>query len=708
MAGSTIAVLGDQNGDGRPDLAIGVPQASNNARDSSGSLYVLYGQPAPAVVSLANLGGAGYRIDGASDFDAAGTAVANAGDVSGDGIADILIGAPGVSETRNGAGAVYVLFGAPRTGTLDLGQLGASGFVISGARTTDATGAAVASAGDINGDAIPDFLIGAPGAGGVARPQSGSVFAVFAPPPGVTTEMDLSGLSDPGSNVQGYHADGGVPGDAAGSTIAGVGDQNGDGVPDMAIGMPSQARNGRQSSGVVYVVFGSKQASATPINLSKLGNKGYELNGAAALEGLGASVAGIGDLNKDGRADLLVGAPNAGNNGRAGSGSAYVFYGSAGAGVIDMASLGARGFRVDGATAGEGLGSSVASVGDVTADGLPDLLLGAPGAGNNAREGSGSAYVVPSPAAPTSLDMAAPLLGLLRIDGAAAGDNFGSSVAAAGDLTGDGVPEVVAGAPNASNGGLAGSGSLHAVSYRVAGAPPVATTSPAASVTATSAVLNGSLVSGALAASYRFDWGTTTAYGQQTPAATLAPSAAAQPVTATLSGLTAGTTYHYRLVATSPVATSTGADATFTTPAAVTGGTGGTGGLPGALKITRLRAVPTVFATRLPAACRVRVAPRSAAARRCAAARARLGTLIRFNLSGVGRVQLQFRRVGRARPIGVIGGRGVRGLNRYRFAGKVGRSVLANGRYSITFVAGTGAKASKPVKVLITVRNPLR
>jgi len=705
MVGTTVANIGDQNGDGRPDLAIGVSQASNNGNDTSGSVYVVYSQAAPTVVNLGNLGGLGYRIDGASAFDAAGTSVASAGDVNGDKIPDILIGAPGVSDLRNSAGAVYVLFGGPRTGVLNLGQLGENGFVIDGSRAGDLAGASVASAGDLNGDGVPDFLIGAPGAGGNAKPQSGSVFVVFAPTPGDRTEMDLAGLSDPTSNVQGYHVDGALAGDGVGSSIAAVGDQNGDGIPDLAIGLSSQTRNGRANSGVVYVVYGSKTTSATPINLGNLRSKGYEVDGAAAGDQLGATVSGIGDQNGDGKADLMMGAPTAGNNGRAGSGSVYVLYSSAGAGgLVDLASLGANGYRVDGAVAGDSLGSAIADAGDVNGDGRDDLILGAPGAGNNGRAGSGSVYVLPSPAGPTTVDLSTPIAGLLRIDGANAGDLLGSEVEAGGSFLGDGVPDIVAGAANAGNNGQAGSGSFHIAGYRVVAVAPTATTGPAASVTATSAVVNGQLTAGAQAASYHFDWGTTTAYGRQTPAANLAASPAPQAVTAAITGLTAGTTYHFRLVATSPAGTSTGADQAFTTLKSGGGTVGGTPGGP--VKLTLVRMVPGRFATRLPTACTKKPAPKGAAARNCARARLKLGSLIRFTLSGTARVQLQFRRAGKSKVIGTIAGKGVRGLNRFRFLGKVRRQTLGTGRYTVTVLAGSGATAAKPVKISFTIRNP--
>jgi hypothetical protein len=176
-------------------------------------------------------------------------------------------------------------------------------------------------------------------------------------------------------------------------------------------------------------------------------------------------------------------------------------------------------------------------------------------------------------------------------------------------------------------------------------------------------------------------------------------------VNATITGLTAGTAYHFRLVATSPAGTSTGGDQTFTTLKSGGGGTvGGTTGGP--VTLTLVRMVPARFATRLPAACTKKPAPKGAAARNCARARLKLGALIRFTLSGTARVQLQFRRVGKSKPIGVIAGKGVRGLNRFRFLGKIKRQTLGNGRYTVTVVAGSGATASKPVKITFSIRNP--
>ena len=117
-----------------------------------------------------------------------------------------------------------------------------------------------------------------------------------------------------------------------------------------------------------------------------------QLDGAAGREFTGFAVAVAGDVNGDGRADVLVGAPSADNNGRTDSGSAYVVFGKASTAPVDLAALGQAGFRIDGAAAGDA--ADVAGAGDVNGDGRPDVLVGAQRADNNGRTNSGSAYVV--------------------------------------------------------------------------------------------------------------------------------------------------------------------------------------------------------------------------------------------------------------------------------------------------------------------------
>ena len=125
-----------------------------------------------------------------------------------------------------------------------------------------------------------------------------------------------------------------------------------------------------------------------------LGARGFRIDGAAANNFAGFSVAGAGDVNGDGIDDVIVGAYQAANNSRTTSGSAYVVYGGATPAGVDLASLGARGFRIDGAVTGDQAGFSVAGAGDVNGDGVDDVIVGADLADNNGRSGSGSAYLV--------------------------------------------------------------------------------------------------------------------------------------------------------------------------------------------------------------------------------------------------------------------------------------------------------------------------
>ena len=383
-----ISSAGDVNGDGLDDMLIGVQYATPNGT-YSGSSYVVFGKAGnfDATLSLASLDGSnGFRLDGVAAYDLTGVSVSNAGDVNGDGLDDIIIGAQYADPNgTNNAGSSYVVFGkaAGFDAIMDLSSLdGSNGFRVDGEATYDGAGVSVSNAGDVNGDGFDDVLVGAPLADPNGR-YSGSSYVVFGKATGFDATLDLSSLD--GSN--GFRLDGAgvTPYDFSGLSLSSAGDVNGDGFDDVIIGA-----SGASSS---YVVFGKAAGFDATVALSSLdGNNGFRLNGDY---GVGYSVSGVGDVNGDGFADVLVGA-NAANPNGVFSGSSYVVFGKASGfdATLDLSNLDSNsGFRLDGVAGGDSSGFSVSSTGDVNGDGFADLMVGAVGADPNGSS-SGSSYVV--------------------------------------------------------------------------------------------------------------------------------------------------------------------------------------------------------------------------------------------------------------------------------------------------------------------------
>jgi len=315
-AGWAVAAAGDVNGDGRADALVGAAFADNNGRQSSGSAYVVFGKSSSTPVDLAVLGNQGFRIDGAAAQDFAAEAIAGTGDVNGDGLGDVLVGATFADNNgRLNSGSAYVVYGKSTSERVDLAELGSQGFRIDGAAPGDGTGAAVA-AGDLEADGRTDLFVGSVFADSNARQGSGSVHVLFDP----SGSVDLAAVGDGA-----FRIDGAAAFDFAGGSVAGVGDANGDGQPDLLLGAAGADGGGREDSGSSYVVY--LTGSAPSIDLAALGDQGFRMDGAAAGDAAGGSVAGAGDVSGDARPDALIGAAGADANGRAGSGSAYVVYG---------------------------------------------------------------------------------------------------------------------------------------------------------------------------------------------------------------------------------------------------------------------------------------------------------------------------------------------------------------------------------------------
>ena len=321
-AGGAVAVAGDTTGDSRAEVVVGA-YATDNHGANSGSAYVIFGAPGSANVDLAALGPYGFRIDGGASTDFAGSSVAG-GDVNGDGRADVIVGALFASNNgRISSGSAYVVYGRPgtETGTVDLAGFGPAngGFRIDGAAAGNYTGV-VAAAGDMTGDGRSEVIVGGPSTDGSGRVDAGSAYVVFGAPG--SANVDLATLGPYGFRIDGAAAD-----DQTGTSVGGGGDVNGDGRADVIVGAFHADNNGRSNSGSAFVVYGRPLSSTGPVDLAALGQAGFRIDGVASDDQAGASVAGRGDVNGDGRADVIVGAWKADARARIDSGSVYVVYG---------------------------------------------------------------------------------------------------------------------------------------------------------------------------------------------------------------------------------------------------------------------------------------------------------------------------------------------------------------------------------------------
>ena len=418
------------------------------------------GSPAPIQagidleqIELSSLDGSnGFSLPGEAQNDRSGRSVSAAGDINGDGIDDLIIGAFLADPNGNASGRSYVVFGSDAgfSSSFDLSTLdGSNGFVLDGEAEEDRSGWSVSAAGDINGDSIDDLIIGAIFASPNGK-TSGRSYVVFGSDSEFPSPFDLATLN--GSN--GFALNGEAPGDEAGTSVSAAGDINGDGLDDLIIGASLADPNG-DDSGRSYVVFGSTIAFPNPFELSTLdGSNGFALNGEAAYDYAGASVSAAGDINGDGIDDLIIGAffadPNGNNSGRS-----YVVFGSDGgfSSSFDLSTLnGVNGFALNGESANDRSGESVAAAGDINDDGIDDLIIGASRA-NKAYVVFGSQSAFPSSLELSMLDGSNGVV----FEGEEALDRFGISVSGAGDINDDGIDDLIIGAEAASpNGGRSG------------------------------------------------------------------------------------------------------------------------------------------------------------------------------------------------------------------------------------------------------------
>ncbi len=445
-AGNAVSDAGDVNGDGLDDIIVGARFAGNG-----GKAYVVFGQTNgfPTTLNLSGLNGNnGFELIAASSNDSLGVSVSSAGDVNGDGMDDLIIGAYFVGNNGNNfSGSSYVLFGQPTfASSINVSSLnGNNGFVINGVAANDYSGNAVSGAGDINGDGIDDLIVGSPRSG---PDENGSAYVVFGRNT-FASPLNLSGLN--GTN--GFRLNGGPGFNRAGESVSGAGDFNGDGIDDLMIGSAYADGNG-----VAYVVFGHTGSFSSPIELPGLsGSNGFIINGAADGNRFGGSLSGAGDVNGDGIDDVIIGARRATPNQNR-EGSSYVIFGKTGSftNPLDVSGLdGSDGFVINGIESYDRSGKAVSSAGDINGDGFADVIIGAEYAAPAGDIANGFSYVIFGKN--NGFD---PVIELSNLDGnngfaIVGADEFeysGKSVSSAGDVNGDGVDDIIIGAFGADDG----------------------------------------------------------------------------------------------------------------------------------------------------------------------------------------------------------------------------------------------------------------
>jgi hypothetical protein len=390
--GGFVIGVGDLDSNGVPDIAVGAPQDLL----VTGTAYVYSGASGSLIRELDPI-----EIRGLF-----GASISSVEDLDGDGVPDLMVSGPFTSRPESfGVGAVLVFSGA--TGTLLYNFVGEVGETY--------MGWSVAGTGDLNGDGIPDLMIGTP-----YDPVGGVI--------GVGNAVVRSGAT--GELI--YIFEGEEAGDFLGWAVASIDDLDGDGVRDLLLGAPNASPRGHPQAGRIEVRSGRTGALI------------YPLSSTEDSSNFGKALAAVGDIDRDGVSDFAVAAPSASPNGVTEAGSVFVFSGGTGSLI----------YRFDGRGVFDEFGASVSSA-DVDGDGIPDIVIGAPGASPGGRVGAGIAYVFSGATGQL----------LFQWEGDSAGDTLGRSVAGVGDLNGDGRDEVAFGAPYASPNGLNGAGSVFVITY---------------------------------------------------------------------------------------------------------------------------------------------------------------------------------------------------------------------------------------------------
>lgn len=338
-----------------------------------------------------------HRFDGSAASERLGEALSIGGDINADGTPDILVGAEFADVGALPRAGLVMVFSGVDSSLL---------YQFTGTAAFENFGTSVVSPGDMNSDGFDDILVGSPGADPLLLGNAG--------------EIDIFSGAD-GSLL--LHIDGTTNSALFGSAVAALGDIDGDGVPDFLV-----SEVGRNSgAGRVYVFSGLTS------------NVIFQIDGAGD-EALGTAISSAGDYNLDGTADFLIGSPFADSSGRSDNGEVQIYSGATGQEILLLEGLSSLDY----------FGSSLSGNQFLDADAIPDFIIGSPNRDPGGVPGAGAATVFDGATATV----------LYQIAGTSFADNFGNSVALAGDVNGDGFGDFIIGARLVDVGGLVDAGSV--------------------------------------------------------------------------------------------------------------------------------------------------------------------------------------------------------------------------------------------------------
>ncbi|MFC1597939.1 integrin alpha [Patescibacteria group bacterium] len=407
-AGFALSAAGDVNADGYGDFLVGAPGLDS---DGKGSTYLVHG---PFTGGAYIDDAAAAKFVGEEENDAAGSAVAAAGDVNADGYGDFLVGACNNDRANNNAGAAY-LFHGPASGKLGLDEADA---ILAGVGGDDCAGYAVVGNFDTDGDGEFEILVSADG-NDYGGDDAGAAYLVPGQTTGEASLQEVATATLYGEAEFAY----------AGMAMA-AGNVNGGGNTDLVVGAPFQDQ-GEVDNGAVYLVSGPVAGEAS------LEDADAYFSYDCPACGIGWCL-DIGDTNADGYGDIVVGIP--GTN--LGQGVVRIIFGP-----LENGSMEEAPFATFSGNRWEGLGFAVALL-DADADGTDDLLIGAPGSdkGGSKDSNAGAAYLAYGPFSEDASYLVSQKSSSMYIsDGD--GANAGAAVANAGDTNADGSDDLLIGAP---------------------------------------------------------------------------------------------------------------------------------------------------------------------------------------------------------------------------------------------------------------------